>query len=129
LAEALMLLAGIHRQLTEAREALEESLAQARADGFDPAYRAALRSRNLLFHATRGLAAARGQELPEMPVVAGVPGALPDADAALAALDAALALLPDPDLAALDAALVAARLPYSRWLGFLREEVAKRLRP
>jgi hypothetical protein len=123
-----MQLAGIQRQLSEARESLEESLAHARTDGFDPAYRSALRSRNLLFHATRGLAAARGQDLPEMPVVAGAPGSLEDAGVALTALGAALALLPDADLAALDAALAAARAPYSRWLGFLREEVAKRLR-
>ena len=124
-----MQLAGIHRQLTEARQSLDESVAQARADAFDPAYRAALRSRNLLFHATRGLAAARGQELPEMPVVAGAAGALSDGDAALAAVDAALALFPDPEVAALDAALAAARAPYAAWLGFLREEVGRRLRP
>jgi hypothetical protein len=124
-----MQLAGIQRQLTEARESLDHSLAQARADAFDPAYRAALRSRNLYFHAVRGLAAARGQDLPEMPVVAGAPGAFTDADAALAALDAALALFPDPDVAALDAALSAARGPYAAWLGLLREEVGRRLRP
>jgi hypothetical protein len=124
-----MQLAGIQRQLGEARQSLDESLAHARADAYDPAYRAALRSRNLLFHAVRGLAAARGQELPAMPVVAGAPGALSDADAALAAVDAALALFPDPDLAALDAALTATRAPYAAWLGLLREEVGRRLRP
>jgi hypothetical protein len=129
-----MQLAGVERQLREARESLEESLAHARADAFDPAYRAALRSRNLLFHATRGLAAARGHELPEMPVVAGTPGALDDAPAALVALDGALARVSGEDaahpldLAALDEALAAARPPYSRWLGFLREAVARSLR-
>ena len=117
-----MQLAGVERQLREARQSLDESLAHARAGGFDPAYRSALRSRNLLFHATRGLAAARGQELPEMPVVAGAPGNFDDADAALAALDAALAPFPDPELAALDEKIAAARAPYGRWLGFLREE-------
>ena len=123
-----MQLAGIHRQLTEARESLVESLAQARADAFDPAYRVALRSRNLLFHAVRGLAAARGQELPEMPVVAGKPGGLSDGETALATVDSALHLFPDPDLAGLDAALTAARAPYAAWLGYLREEVGRRLR-
>ena len=123
-----MQLAGIHRQLIEARQALVESSDRARAGEPDPAYRLALRSRNLLFHATRGLAAARGQDLPEMPVVAGKPGTLEDASAALSALDAALALFPEPDHAALDQALAAARVPYVAWLGFLREEVGKTLR-
>jgi hypothetical protein len=123
-----MQLAGIQRQLGEARDALAQSLTEARADAFDPAYRAALRSRNLLFHATRGLAAVRGEELPEMPVVAGAPGNLDDASAAAAVLDGAIGLFPDPDLNALDAALSSARAPYGRWLGFLREEVGRRLR-
>ncbi len=124
-----MQLAGVQRQLSEARQSLDESLTQARVDAFDPAYRAALRSRNLLFHAARGLAAARGQELPEMPVVAGAAGAIDDAVSSLAALDAALALtVADPDLAALDAAIAAARVPYSRWLGYLREAVGRQLR-
>jgi hypothetical protein len=123
-----MQLAGIERQLTEARQSLEESLSQARADAWDPAYRAALRSRNLLFHATRGLAAARGEELPEMPVVAGTPGSFADGESALTAVDAARALLPDADLTALDAALTATRGPYARWMGLLREEVGRRLR-
>ena len=124
-----MQLAGVERQLREARDSLEESLAHARADAFDPAYRAALRSRNLLFHATRGLAAARGNELPEMPVVAGAPGGLDDATAAIAALDGALAIIaPEPALPALDDAIAAARPPYARWLGFLREAVARSLR-
>ncbi len=123
-----MQLAGIHRQLTESCEALDESIAHAKQGAFDPAYRAALKSRNLLFHATRGLAAARGQELPEMPVVAGTSGSLDDAAPARAALDDCLARFPDPDLAALDAALAAARGPFSHWLFFLREEVGKTLR-
>src|SRR3954468_13765606 len=97
-----MQLAGIQRQLTESREALEQSLAHAQKSAFDPAYRAALKSRNLLFHATRGLAAARGQDLPEMPVVAGKAGAIDDATPAKAALDHCLSLFPDPDPAALD---------------------------
>jgi hypothetical protein len=122
-----MQLAGIQRQLTEALEALDQSLAHARADAVDPAYRSALRSRNLYFHAVRGLAAARGQELPEMPVVAGKPGTLTDGEAARSAVAAALALFPDADLAALDSALAAARPPYAAWLGFLREEVGRRL--
>jgi hypothetical protein len=128
-----MQLAGVERQLREARESLEESLAHARADAFDPAYRAALRSRNLLFHAARGLAAARGHELPEMPVVAGAPGGLDDAASAITAVDGALALAASDaavgvDLAALDTALAAARAPYSRWLGFLRDAVARNLK-
>ena len=122
-----MQLAGIQRQLMESHAALEESATHARAGVFDPAYRAALKGRNLLFHAARGLAAARGQELPEMPVVAGKTGSLEDAAPSLAALDDALALFPDPDLAVLDATLDAARVPFSRWLAFLRQEVARSL--
>ncbi len=120
-------LAGVRRQLTEAREALDESSARALAGEVDPAYRAALRSRNLLFHATRGLAAARGQELPEMPVTAGPGGALDDHEAARAALDAALAV-GDADIAALQEKVAAVRPPYARWLGWLREQVAKTLK-
>ena len=123
-----MQLAGIQRQLTESREALEHSIAHAQQNAFDPAYRAALKSRNLLFHATRGLAAARGQELPEMPVVAGKSGSLDDAPLAKSALDHCLSLFPEPDLVALDAAISAAREPFSHWLHFLREEVGKSLR-
>lgn len=123
-----MQLAGIHRQLTEAREALDHSIDHAKKSAFDPAYRAALKSRNLLFHATRGLAAARGEELPEMPVVAGKSGSLEDASPARAALDDCLALFPDPDVTALDAAIAKAREPFSHWLYFLREEVGKSLR-
>jgi hypothetical protein len=123
-----MQLAGIHRQLSESKEALEESIAHAEKSAFDPAYRAALKSRNLLFHATRGLAAARGQVLPEMPVVAGKSGSLEDAPLAKSALDHCLSLFPEPDLVALDAALAAAREPFSHWLHFLREEVGKALR-
>jgi hypothetical protein len=123
-----MQLAGIQRQLSESRDALDDSIAHARKNAFDPAYRAALKSRNLLFHATRGLAAARGQELPEMPVVAGKSGSLSSSEAARLALDACLALFPDPDPAALEVAISAAREPFSHWLFFLREEVGKSLR-
>jgi hypothetical protein len=124
-------LAGVRRQLTEAREALDVSSAHARAGEVDPAYRAALRSRNLLFHATRGLAAARGEPLPEMPVTAGPDGAPDDHAAARGALDAALAAFDgggDADIAALQQKVAAARVPYARWLGWLRAEVAAQLK-
>lgn len=117
-----MHLAGVRRQLEEARELLVESARQASLSAFDPAYRAALRSRNLLFHATRGLAAARGEDLPEMPAV-GVPGGgFADHAAALDAIAAALSL--DDDAAMVEPAGVA-KDAYARYLGWLRDEVAK----
>jgi hypothetical protein len=124
-----MKLAGVRRQLGEAREALVESGAAAARGEFDPAYRAALRSRNLLFHATRGLAAARGEPLPEMPAV-GVDGGGPaDHAPALAAVEAALAVDGDDDAAAMPPHVARAKESYARWLGFLRAEVGKLLRP
>src|SRR5437773_8724496 len=117
------MLAGVRRQIEEARQALAESAEHARQDEIDPAYRAALRSRNLLFHAMRGLAAARGEPLPEMPVV-GIPGgALEDHRPALQALAAALAVA--DDTAQMPAILETARLPYARYLGWLRDEVGR----
>jgi hypothetical protein len=56
-------LAGVRRQLAEARAALAESGRHAQESAFDPAYRTALRGRNLVFHAKRGLAAANKQAL------------------------------------------------------------------
>jgi hypothetical protein len=53
---------------------------------------------------------------------------LADATAALGALDDALAQFPDPELAALDGALAAIRAPYARWLGYLREAVARTIK-
>jgi hypothetical protein len=119
-----MELAGVRRQIEEAKAALEESGERAREGAVDPAYRAALKSRNLLFHAARGLAAAHRQPLPEMPVV-GVPGgALDDLKAALAALDRALALADDAEMVA---PVDEARAPYARYLGWLRDEVGRAL--
>ncbi|MSP60843.1 MAG: hypothetical protein EXR72_10970 [Myxococcales bacterium] len=119
-----MQLAGVRRQLGEARAALVDSVAHATHGACDPAYRAALRSRNLLFHAARGLAAARGEELPEMPVV-GIPGGgLDDHRAVLAAIDAALVVTDDRTMVD---ALAPARTPCARYLGWLRDEVGRAL--
>src|SRR5436853_6269114 len=119
-----MRLDGVRRQVTEAREALAKSIAHAQAGEVDPAYRAALGSRNLLFHAERGLAAAHGQPLPEMPVV-GVPGGgLGDHRAALAALERALALTDDGEMSG---PIAEARTPYGLYLGWLRDEVGRSL--
>jgi hypothetical protein len=123
---AAMQLQGVRRQLHEARAALCEAAEHAAAGRFDPAYRAALRSRNLLFHATRGLAAARGEPLPEVPVVSGSEGTLLDHQGALARLDAALAV--SDDAAQMPAELAGAREPYGRFLGFLRNEVGRLMR-
>ena len=121
-----MKLAGVRRQLDESRAALVESGEAATRGDFDPAYRAALKSRNLLFHATRGIAAARGEPLPEMPAV-GVPGGgLGDQAPALAAVDDALAVT--DDAREMGPHLARAKEHYARWLGWLREEVAKLLR-
>ena len=121
------MLAGVRRQIQEAREALIAS-AEATAKGdVDPAYRLALRSRNLVFHATRGLAAARGEEMPEMPVTGAPGGHAGDHAPALAALTAALAA--SDDARDMPAHLEAARAPYAGYLGWLREEVAKILKP
>ncbi len=120
-----MRLAGVRRQLEEARELLVESARQASLGAVDPAYRAALRSRNLLFHATRGVAAARGEALPEMPAVGVQGGGFADHAAALDAIAAALAL--DDDAAMAEPARLA-RDAYARYLGWLRDEVAKTLR-
>lgn len=120
-----MHLAGVRRQLEEAREALRSSVESAAKGDYDPAFRLALRSRNLLFHAMRGLAAARGEALPEMPVT-GIPGGgLSDQHGAFAALEAALASTEDLEM---PAALEPGRLPYARYLGWLREEVGKMMR-
>lgn len=122
-----MQLAGVRRQLTEAREALVQAAGEAARGAFDPAYRLALRSRNLLFHATRGLASARGDEPPEMPVV-GVPGgSASDHTAALAAIDAALAA--EDDARDMPRPVAAAAAPYAKFLGWLRGEVAKIMSP
>lgn len=121
------MLAGVRRQLAEAREALEQSAAHAERGELDPAYRAALRSRNLLFHATRGLAAARGEPMPEMPVVGVDGGALADHRRALAALASCLAVA--DDLVDMPACIAAARAPYARYLGWLRDGVGRTMRP
>jgi hypothetical protein len=119
-------LAGVRRQLEEARATLAESVERARGGELDPGYRAALRSRNLLFHATRGVCAARGEPLPEMPVVGAPGGSLDDAAPALAAIAAALSVA--DDVAEMPALLAAARAPYARYLGWLRDELGRRLR-
>jgi len=121
-------LGGVRRQLEEARAALADSGDRAARGDFDGAYRVALRSRNLLFHATRGLAAARGEPLPEMPVVGatGGGGSLEDGKSASEALAKALAAT--DDLVEVPPLLAAARAPYARYLGFLRDEVGRRLR-
>jgi hypothetical protein len=121
----MMKLAGVRRQLGEAREALSEAAGHAAAGRFDPAYRAALKSRNLLFHAQRGLAIARKEEPPEVPVVAG-----PHADgaahaAALGVLEAALAV--EDDLTEMPPILAGVRDPLARFLAHLRNEVARLL--
>src|SRR5438067_1728518 len=91
-----MVLAGVRRQLEEARALFVETERLARDGAFDPAYRAALRARNLVFHAQRGLAAARAEEPPEMPVVGvGTDGNADDLLPVLAAIDAALAVTDD----------------------------------
>src|SRR5205807_2555021 len=120
-------LAGVRRQLAESRAALVESGDAAARGEFDPAYRAALRSRNLLFHATRGIAATRGEPLPEMPAVGTPGGGLADHAPALAAVDSALGV--EDDAREMGPHLAQAKEHYARWLGWLREEVAKLLRP
>ena len=120
-----MHLAGVRRQLTEARDALVESAGHAGRGEYDPAYRRALRSRNLLFHAARGLAAARREELPEMPVTGAPGGAIDDHHGGVAAIDAALAVADDLEMGP---HLDAARPPYARYLGWLRDEVGRIMR-
>jgi hypothetical protein len=121
-----MRLNGVRRQLAEAREALVESAGHAAESAWDPAYRKALRSRNLLFHATRGIAAARGEPLPEMPAVGIAGGGLAHHAEALAAIDAALAVEDDP--AEMPPHLAAAKTAYAPYLGWLREAVGTELR-
>jgi|SRR5579871_3267449 len=120
-----MRLAGVRRQLEEARAALVESAGHAGRGEHDPAYRAALKARNLVFHATRGLAAARGEELPEMPVVGTTVGTLADHEPVLQAIAGALAVEDD---AQMGAHLEAGRAAWGRYLGWLRDEVGKALR-
>src|SRR3954453_12258731 len=84
-------LAGVRRQIEEAVAALKEAASHATYREYDPAYRSALKSRNLLFHAVRGIAAAAGKDLPEMPVTGTPGGTLKDHKPALEALEAALA--------------------------------------
>jgi hypothetical protein len=119
-------LTGVRRQLEEARATLLESAAHAGRGEYDPAYRVALKSRNLLFHAMRGLAAARGEPLPEVPVVSGPSGELRDYEAAVAVLEAALAVTDDGR--EMPAILAAVRDPYAKYLGFLRNEVGRIMR-
>jgi hypothetical protein len=119
-------LAGVRRQIEEARAALRESAASAGDGEYDPAYRTGLRSRNLVFHAMRGLAAARGEPLPEMPFTSVPGGSLGDYDEAAKALDAALAVT--HDAVQMPACLERARIPYSRYLGWLRDEVGRLMR-
>ena len=80
----------------------------------------------LLFHAMRGLAAARGEPLPEVPVVSGPSGELRDYEAAVAVLEAALAVTDDGR--EMPAILAAVRDPYAKYLGFLRNEVGRIMR-
>jgi hypothetical protein len=121
-----MKLAGVRRQLEESRQALDASQRHAAAGEFDPAYRAALKARNLLFHATRGLAMARGEDPPEMPLTATTIGTLADCDPVRDAIADALSV--EDDLAMPDR-LQAARAPCGRYLGWLRDEVAKLVHP
>ena len=119
------MLTGVRRQLAAAREALARSAAHAALGEWDPAYRAALDSRNQLFHATRGLAAARGEPLPQMPVTSGEVGTLSDHATALAILDQALAT--EDEAVTLPALVDAARPPYASYLGWLKLELARTL--
>jgi hypothetical protein len=120
------MLAGVRRQLEEARQAFVDSVESARRGEYDPAYRVALRARNLLFHATRGVAAARGEALPEMPVVGVAGGGLDDHAFVLEAIAGALAA--QDDIAEMPAWLTAARPPCARYLGWLRDEVGRLVR-
>src|SRR5438128_1823097 len=121
------MLAGVRRHLEEAREALVSSVEAAGRGDVDPAYRLALKSRNALFHAQRGVAAARGETLPEMPVSGSPGGGIDDHLAALGALDAALGATDDTQ--EMPRWFDAARIPYARYLGWLREQVGKILQP
>jgi hypothetical protein len=118
-------LAGVRHQLEEARRLLAAPAAHARAGAADPAYRSALDARNQLFHATRGLAAARGEPLPEMPVLSVAGGSLADHEACLRVLDQALAVT--DQRAELPAILARAREPFSRYVGWARGEVTRLL--
>ena len=121
-----MKLAGVRRQLGEARDALAESGQHALAGRYDPAYRAALKGRNQLFHATRGLAIAGGQEPPEMPIVGGaVQGVLTDLEPALTAIEAALGV--EDDLTEMPPRLTADLVKggLARYLAWLRTEVGR----
>ena len=121
-----MKLAGVRRQLTEAQTALQESRDHAAAGRYDPAYRAALKGRNQIFHATRGLLIARGEDPPEMPIVGGpTAGILTDLDPTLTAITTALTaeddlqeippLLSNPDT----------KEALARYLAWLRTEVSR----
>ena len=123
-----MRLDGVRRQLGEARALFVEVERVARAGELDNAYRAALRARNLVFHATRGLAAARGEDLPEMPIVGGMgKESSPDELAiVISTIDAALTVA--DDAAEMPDALRPLVAPLVRVLGWLREEVGKAMR-
>ena len=117
---------GVRRQVEEARTALLQSAERAALGDFDMSYRTALASRNQLFHATRALAAARHETMPEMPVTGLPGGSFADYLAARAQLDAALAMRDDITMVS---PLAAARAPYARYLGWLRDELGRLLHP
>lgn len=120
-----MKLVGVRRQLEDAARLLGDAQARSDVGADEDAYRAALASRNELFHALRALAHARDDEPPEVPPV-GVPGgdlsAFADAQAAFADT-----LAVEDDRTMIEP-LVRVKLAYGRVLGVLRERAfAQRL--
>jgi hypothetical protein len=119
------MLAGVRRQLEEAQQLFAEIATLAAEGQYDPAYRLALRARNLVFHAARGLAAARTETMPETPIV-GIPGGgLQDLEPVRAGIAAALAVSDDLTM---PAELMQMYPSLARFLGWLRDEVGRLMR-
>ena len=78
------------------------------------------------FPTLKALAAARHETMPEMPVTGLPGGSFADYLAARAQLDAALAMRDDITMVS---PLAAARAPYARYLGWLRDELGRLLHP
>ena len=119
------MLAGVRRQLEEAQQLFEETATLAAQGQYDAAYRLALRARNLVFHAARGLAAARAETLPETPVVSIPGGGLQDIEPVRAGIAAALAVSDDLTM---PSQLTKMYPALARYLGWLRDEVGRLMR-
>lgn len=118
--------------LENARRDLGESVRHAEAGEVEQAYKLALRARNGVFHGRRAWTALAGVPEPRMPVTGVMNGRLEDHRRAADALAEGIALCDGggdgPPPAGLEPAIRAAESAFVEYLGYLKDEVGKRMR-